>query len=74
LTPGLAVGSSRRAVEPPLCGPDPLLGGSSGKSHFTIPADPVRIRLTEIPTVVTNLGGGYFFLPSRSALARIAAG
>jgi Dyp-type peroxidase family len=56
------------------CEPDPLLGSSAGKCHFTIPADPVRIRLTNLPTVVTNLGGGYFFLPSLSALARIAAG
>jgi hypothetical protein len=24
--------------------------------------------------VVTNVGGGYFFLPSLSALARLAAG
>jgi Dyp-type peroxidase family len=54
--------------------PDPLLGGSAGTCHFTIPADPVRLRLTHIPTVVTNLGGGYFFLPSLSALARIASG
>jgi Dyp-type peroxidase family len=54
--------------------PDPLLGGSAGKCHFTIPADPVRLRLTCIPTVVTHRGGGYFFLPSLSALARIAAG
>jgi Dyp-type peroxidase family len=54
--------------------PDPLLGGSAGACHFTIPGDPVRLRLTRIPTVVTSLGGGYFFLPSLSALARIAAG
>jgi Dyp-type peroxidase family len=54
--------------------PDPLLGGSAGKCHFTIPAEPFRLRLTCIPTVVTTLGGGYFFLPSLTALARIAAG
>jgi hypothetical protein len=33
-----------------------------------------RVRLARIPTVVTTLGGGYFFLPSLTALARIAAG
>ncbi len=54
--------------------PDPLVGDSAGKCHFTIPADPCRLRLTSIPSVVTTLGGGYFFLPSLTALARIAAG
>jgi Dyp-type peroxidase family len=54
--------------------PDPLLGGSAGRCHFTIPANPVRLRLSGIPTVVTSLGGGYFFLPSLGALRRIAAG
>jgi Dyp-type peroxidase family len=53
--------------------PDPILGGS-GLGHVTIPAEPVRLRLTEVPTVVTHIGGGYFFVPSLSALARIAAG
>jgi Dyp-type peroxidase family len=54
--------------------PDPLVGNSAGQCHFTIPGDPVRLRLSCIPTVVTTLGGGYFFLPSLSALARIADG
>lgn len=54
--------------------PDPLLGASAGTCHFTIPADPVRLRLACVPTVVTARGGGYFFLPSLAALARIAAG
>lgn len=54
--------------------PDPLVGGSAGTCPFTIPADPVRLRLAGVPTVVTPLGGGYFFLPSLTALARIAAG
>jgi Dyp-type peroxidase family len=53
--------------------PDPIIGGS-GTCHVTIPAEPVRLRLTDVPTVVTHVGGGYFFLPSLSALARIAAG
>jgi Dyp-type peroxidase family len=54
--------------------PDPIIGGAAGTSHLTIPAEPVRLRLANVPAVVTNLGGGYFFLPSLSALARIAAG
>jgi deferrochelatase/peroxidase EfeB len=53
--------------------PDPIIGGS-GTRHLTIPAEPVRLRLTDVPTVVTHVGGGYFFVPSLSALARIAAG
>jgi Dyp-type peroxidase family len=54
--------------------PDPIVGNSAGRCHITIPAEPFRLRLDCVPTVVTNLGGGYFFLPSLSALARIAAG
>jgi Dyp-type peroxidase family len=54
--------------------PDPIVGNSSGRCHITIPAEPVRLRLDHVPTVVTHVGGGYFFLPSLSALARIAAG
>ena len=54
--------------------PDPIIGRGDGNYHITIPAEPVRLRLSNVPTVVTNLGGGYFFLPSLPALARIAAG
>jgi Dyp-type peroxidase family len=54
--------------------PDPIVGNSAGRCHITIPAEPVRLRLDCVPTVVNHLGGGYFFLPSLSALARIAAG
>ncbi len=54
--------------------PDPIVGNSAGRCHITIPAEPVRLRLDCVPTVVTHVGGGYFFLPSLSALARIAAG
>ena len=54
--------------------PDPIVGNPAGACHITIPAEPVRLRLASVPTVVTNLGGGYFFLPSLPALARIAAG
>jgi Dyp-type peroxidase family len=50
---------------------DPLTGAGC---PFTIPAEPVRLRLPVMPRVVTTRGGGYFFLPSISALARIARG
>src|SRR6185503_16687500 len=53
---------------------DPIVGTSDGRYHVTIPAEPFRLRLTCMPTVVTHRGGGYFLLPSLSALARIAAG
>ena len=54
--------------------PDPIIGNGAGEGHITIPAEPVRLRLDKVPTVVTNLGGDYFFLPSLSALARIGEG
>jgi Dyp-type peroxidase family len=52
---------------------DPLIGQrEGGRSSFTIPADPVRTRITGMPRFVTIRGGGYFFLPSISALKFIA--
>jgi Dyp-type peroxidase family len=51
--------------------PDPIIGPGGG--HFTIPAMPLRVRLADLPRVVTTRGGGYFMLPSIPALARIAA-
>lgn len=50
---------------------DPLTGAGC---PFTIPAEPVRLRLPPMPRVVTTRGGGYFFLPSISALTRISRG
>jgi Dyp-type peroxidase family len=54
--------------------PDPIIGNSAGLCHVSIPAQPFRLRLAGVPTVVTHQGGGYFLLPSLPALARIAAG
>ena len=55
--------------------PDPIMGNAYDRTcPFTIPAEPVRLRLPAVPTVVTVRGGGYFFLPSLTALARIAHG
>jgi Dyp-type peroxidase family len=54
--------------------PDPIIGDNGGRYHITIPAEPVRLRLDKVPTVVTNLGGEYFFLPSLTALRHLAAG
>jgi Dyp-type peroxidase family len=54
--------------------PDPIVGNGDGTSHVTIPAEPLRLRLRNVPSVVTVRGGGYFFLPSLTALARFARG
>lgn len=54
--------------------PDPIMGNGDGTSHVTIPALPLRLRLPNVPSVVTVLGGGYFFMPSLTALARFARG
>lgn len=54
--------------------PDPIVGNSDGSSHVTIPAQPLRLRLAKVPRVVNVRGGGYFFMPSLTALARFAAG
>jgi Dyp-type peroxidase family len=55
------------------CEPDPIMGNGDGDSCASIPASPVRLSLPNVPIFVTVKGGGYFFLPSRSALARISA-
>jgi Dyp-type peroxidase family len=52
--------------------PDPIIGNRAGTCHLTIPAAPLRLRLTDVPAIVTNRGGGYFLLPSLTALARLA--
>jgi len=54
--------------------PDPIMGNGDGTGHLTIPAEPLRLRLANVPVTVTVAGGGYFFLPSLTALARIARG
>jgi Dyp-type peroxidase family len=51
--------------------PDPIAG--SGGGVMTIPQPQLRRRLTGMPRFVRMLGGGYFFLPSRSALRYLAA-
>lgn len=48
---------------------DPLLGSDDGADRrFTLPGDGVRQRVS-LPRFVRLRGGGYFFLPSLSALA-----
>jgi len=50
---------------------DPIIGPGG---CFTIPSTPLRLRMDDVPRVVTTHGGGYFMLPSIPALERIAAG
>ena len=53
---------------------DPLSGTQLGTGRtFTMPDEPVRRRVAHLPEFVTVEGGAYFLLPSRTALAAIAA-
>ena len=52
----------------PVIGPRAPAGG-----RFTIPADPVRRRLSGLPRFVTVRGGAYFFLPGIRALRFIGS-
>lgn len=51
---------------------DPLLGDNNGSYDMTIQHEPVRQRLSGLPRFVSVKGGGYFFLPSISALYFLA--
>ncbi|MDB5571857.1 MAG: Dyp-type peroxidase family [Hyphomicrobiales bacterium] len=57
---------------------DPLIGGNAGTGRFVIPGDPKRKEepfiCGRLPSFVTLRGGGYFFLPSLTALRFLAAG
>ena len=52
----------------PLVGPSEPYGGT-----FTIPSDPVRERLTDVPRFISVRGGAYFFLPGLSAVRYLAS-
>jgi Dyp-type peroxidase family len=51
---------------------DPLVGPNDGTRPFTVPQQPIRRRLTELPQFVVNRGGEYCYMPSLSALRWIA--
>lgn len=51
---------------------DPVVGDNDGQYTMTIQQNPVRRQVTGIPRFVTVKGGGYFFMPSISALRRLA--
>jgi len=51
--------------------PDPIVGSRSAyglpQNQFTSQTDPVRCQFKDMPEFVSVRGGGYFFVPSRSA-------
>ncbi|HEV2694533.1 MAG TPA: Dyp-type peroxidase [Verrucomicrobiae bacterium] len=59
--------------------PDPLIGDNlepgdkKRDCNFTVPRQPIRTRIKELPRFVTVKGGHYFFLPSLAALRFLAA-
>lgn len=57
----------------PLTIEQPVVDGEPGGT-FTVPARPVRSRVSGLPSFTTTRGGAYFFLPGVKALARIAGG
>jgi Dyp-type peroxidase family len=51
---------------------DPLVGPNDGTRVFTVPQQPIRRRLTELPQFVVNRGGEYCFMPGLRALRWLA--
>jgi hypothetical protein len=49
-----------------------LVGPNNGNGTFTIPEQPIRRRLMELPQFVVNRGGDYFFMPGLRALRWLA--
>ncbi|UVK36998.1 cytochrome P450 [Mesorhizobium sp. AR10] len=47
---------------------DPTIGSRDGGARFSIPSWEKVTLLQDMPQFVTTKGGGYFFMPSRSAL------
>lgn len=62
---GLFIGASDES--------DPITGPNDGKV-FTIPKQPIRRRVKELPQFVINRGGDYFFMPGLPALRWLADG
>lgn len=47
---------------------DPIIGDNDGEGYMTIPRPAGRRRLLNLPRFVETRGGGYFFMPSMTAL------
>lgn len=53
---------------------DPVVTARGGRGGtFTMPATPVRVRVTGLPSFVTVRGGAYFFLPGIAAIRYLGA-
>ena len=52
---------------------DPITGPNDGSGQFIIPQQPIRRRLTGLPSFVVTRGGEYFFAPGLRALRWLAA-
>jgi Dyp-type peroxidase family len=51
---------------------DPLVGSNDGSGQMLVPQKPIRRKIQGLPAFVVNRGGGYFFMPSLSALRWLA--
>ncbi len=51
---------------------DPLVGPSDGSGSFTIPTQPIRRRLQQMPPFVVTRGGEYCFAPGLRAMRWLA--
>ncbi|NES46494.1 MAG: peroxidase, partial [Moorea sp. SIO2C4] len=47
---------------------DPIIGDNDGSGHMTIQRSLIRKRINNLPRFVTVKGGGYFFMPSITAM------
>jgi hypothetical protein len=53
---------------------DPLVANRTpGTANFSVPANPVRLRFSNLPKLVTIRGGAYFFLPGIRAMNYLAS-
>lgn len=52
---------------------DPVIGRQEAGARYTVPTLSGGVVLPPLPAFVTVRGGGYFFMPSRSALAWMAS-
>ena len=50
---------------------DPIAGRGGKTGQFTIPTQPIRRRLRDLPQFVVTRGGEYFFAPGLRALALV---
>jgi len=62
----------QREVDPIIGTMCPATDVLESVDRFTIPRDPYRRLLSDLPTFVTVKGGGYFFMPGLNALKCLA--